>query len=317
MTRIPIAPWTTISNRRWRALLVGNGGSIALHRHFNYTSLHADAVAAGRLPTTRSLFTALQGGTDFEFVLLALAHATTVGQVLGTATQTAEAAYQEVRSALIDTVKAIHCDHSAVQPGLVKIADYARSFDTIVTFNYDLTLYWTMLVGNDQYGRWFKDGFVNGSLFDANWRRLRSPHGAAGTTLVFFGHGSLILGKDLAGVERKLVAGNSPDLLSAITSQWRNGGHQPLFVSEGTTEEKLRAIRRSHYLSTVYDDVLTDFGDKNVVVYGLSFGSNDTHLLNALAKAPPAALAISVHNPTGPGAQPFCHHVLAAVRQAL
>jgi hypothetical protein len=312
MPSVPITTWESIADRKWHGLLLGNGGSIALHQPFNYESLHADAVTAGRLPTTQSLFAALQGGTtDFEFVLLALSHAGTVGQVLGTATSKVDAAYQEVRSALIEAVQAVHCDHATVRQDLVRIADFAKRFDTIVSYNYDLTLYWAMLEGKERHGNWFKDGFVvDGNHFDTNWPRLREPYGATGATLVFFGHGSLMLGKDLAGTETKLLTGTSENLLSAITEQWASGGYRPLFVSEGTAEEKLRAIRRSHYLSVVYDDVLADFADRSLIVYGLSFGPRDTHLVDALAKAPPARLAVSVHDPTGPDGQSFCYRVL-------
>jgi len=298
---------------------VGNGGSVALHPGFSYKSLHDEAVKAGRLPTSQGLFTALQGGTtNFEYVLLALSHATTVGHVLRAPALQAQAAYDEVRTGLIDTVNQVHCAHGQVQQDLVKVAAFAKQFPTVVTLNYDLTLYWAMLDGNDLHGRWFKDGFVNGSAFDPGWERLRAPYGTAtGATLVFFGHGSLILGTDLIGSETKVVTGSSIDLLNAIATHWKSGGLAPLFVSEGTASEKLAAIRRSRYLSTVYDHVLTDFKDKNVVAYGLSFATNDQHVLDAIAKEPPARLAVSVYDAAGPNAQAFCHHVLAEVRRVM
>ena len=317
---IHIRTWAEVSaGTKWHGLLVGNGGSIALHPAFDYASLHAAAVHAGRLPKTQNLFAALPGGTtNFESVMLALSHATTVGLVLGTPTAPATDAYDEVRRALIETIETVHCTHAEVQDDLAKIAFFSKQFETVVTFNYDLTLYWAMLEANDLHGQWFKDGFVDERAFKhVGWQTLRRPYGTEGTTLVFFAHGSLILGRDPSGRESKVVTGSSPNLFCAIAANWKNGGVTPLFVSEGTAAEKRAAIRRSRYLSVVYDDVLTDFEGRNVVVYGLSFAANDVHLLEALAKAPPAQLAVSVHCAQEGSAQVFCHQVLADVRQVL
>jgi hypothetical protein len=316
--RIPISTWAKLldSAEPWHGLLVGNGGSIALHAGFSYGSLFSAAATANRLPTTQPLFASLLGGTtDFEYVLLALSHATEVGTALGTPTTASSNAYAEVRQALIDTVNAVHCVHTSVHSDLVRVASFAKKFETIVTLNYDLTFYWAMLAGNSQYGTWFKDAFVGpGQTFDPAWARLRSPYNASGTSLVFYGHGSLILGTSQYGNESKVVAGASPSLIAAITSQWQSGGLAPLFVSEGTSSQKLQAIRRSPYLSTVYNHVLTSFSNKNVVAYGLSFAPNDEHVLEALSKARPSRLAVSVHQPQGAAAQPFCHRVLAQTK---
>lgn len=313
--------WASLSASAepWHGLLVGNGGSIALHSGFSYDSLFAAAVAANRLPTTQPLFSALSGGTtNFEYVLLALSHATEVGAALRTPTHAVTRAYDEVRNALIDTVNAVHCSHTNVQADLVRIAEFSKGFKTIVTLNYDLIFYWAMLAGNRLYGTWFKDAFVGpGQSFDPAWTRLRTPYNATGTSLVFFGHGSLILGTSLSGNESKIVTGGSPNLFAAIASQWQNGGLAPLFVSEGTSSQKLQAIRRSPYLSTVHHQVLTSFLDQNVVAYGLSFNENDDHVLSALSQAPPAKLAVSVHQPGSTTAQEFCHHVLARTASCL
>ena len=64
MAIVPISTWATLgaSAGPWQGLLVGNGGSIALHQGFSYGSLFSAAAAANRLPTTQPLFAALLGG---------------------------------------------------------------------------------------------------------------------------------------------------------------------------------------------------------------------------------------------------------------
>jgi hypothetical protein len=91
----------------------------------------------------------------------------------------------------------------------------------------------------------------------------------------------------------------------------------PLFVSEGTAAQKLQAIRRSAYLSTVYNEVLTSFAHQNIVAYGLSFAANDEHILQALSRSPPAKLAVSVYQPYTQHGESFCHHVLAQTKTRL
>ena len=58
-------------------------------------------------------------------------------------------AYEEVRTALIKAVHAVHPVHAAISADLLKAADYASRFETVVSLNYDITLYWAMLLLNE------------------------------------------------------------------------------------------------------------------------------------------------------------------------
>jgi hypothetical protein len=106
-------------------------------------------------------------------------------------------------------------------------------------------------------------------------------------------------------------------LLDTITRAWSSGQYVPVFVSEGTSKQKLAAIHRSHYLTNVYEWVLPDLG-KNLVVYGWSFDDRDQHLLDAIASSPPGRMAVSVF--TGQpmsDQQAFCHKVLESGGRSL
>jgi hypothetical protein len=52
------------------------------------------------------------------------------------------------------------------------IGEFLRRFSTVVSLNYDLIVYWAILVSNNKLGTWFKDCFVNGQ-FDHDWERFR------------------------------------------------------------------------------------------------------------------------------------------------
>lgn len=91
-------------------------------------------------------------------------------------------AYADIQNALVETVSRVHCNSSAINPYRDAIANFLKNFAAIITFNYDITIYWVMLYANSNWGTWFKDCFVGPShTFDVNWPRLRAPYkGAAG-----------------------------------------------------------------------------------------------------------------------------------------
>ena len=137
--------------------------------------------------------------------------------------------------------------------------------------------------------------------------------------MVFYPHGSLAVARDYLGGETKLAvgAGSAGDLLDTITRRWASGHYVPVFVSEGTSKEKVAAIRRSHYLTNVYEEVLPALGD-GLVVYGWSFDERDQHVLGAIAANQPKRMAVSVFTGQPAGdQQAFCHQVLKAAGRSL
>ena len=135
--------------------------------------------------------------------------------------------------------------------------------------------------------------------------------------MVFYPHGSLAVARDYLGDETKLAVGAGGDLLDTITRRWVSGRYVPVFVSEGTSQQKVAAIRRSHYLTNVYEEVLSALGE-GLVVYGWSFDERDQHVLDAIAANPPKRMVVSVF--TGqpePDQQAFCHQVLRAAGRSL
>ena len=315
MGKINIDVWASLRDANWQTLMLGNGASIAIHNEFAYPTLHSVADAKGLLATTAPIFAKL-GTTDFEHVLLACWYAEHVNVALGTPSADISAAYAEVRTALIQAVHSVHPVHADVAADLQRAGTFASSFPTVVSLNYDLTLYWAMLLFNAANGSWFKDAFHHGE-FQTDWGYLRRPlPPATGATLVFYPHGSLSVARDYIGDETKIAVA-AGDLLETITHRWSSGHYVPVFVSEGTSKEKVASIRRSHYLTNVYEEVLPELGE-NLVVYGWSFDQRDQHVLNAISANPPKRMAVSVF--TGQSEadqQAFCHQVLKTVGQSL
>lgn len=317
MHKIHIDSWENISKQNWDALLLGNGASIAIHKDFAYPRLRDIADARGLLANTAALFERL-GTSDFEHVLLAYWYAEQVNETLGTPSTEISSAYLEVRKALIEAVHSVHPAHAHVSEELDLVGDFISRFPTVVSLNYDLTLYWTMLLFNAKHGYWIKDAFEHGE-FQSNWESLREPRWPTkGSTLIFYPHGNLSLARNCTGQEIKIATSyGSVDLLETITGEWSSGSCVPVFVSEGSYEEKVTAIRRSAYLTNVYEKALPKLGE-SLVVYGWSFGDRDQHILDKILTHPLKRMAVSVY--TGQSVakqQAFCHHVRKAVGQGV
>ncbi len=74
--------------------------------------------------------------------------------------------YQQVREALVKTVRKIHPEYDKVADRLPIIAKFMKKFRTVFSFNYDLLTYWAMLVGKDEGDHEFKDCYIGLSLFE-------------------------------------------------------------------------------------------------------------------------------------------------------
>jgi hypothetical protein len=288
-----VYPWAAIEAHFEHGLILGNGASIAFDSRFAYRSLEERARDLGLIsPDVQRVFEYLQT-SDFELVLRMLWHASKINQALEIPDLRTTQAYEGVREALIEAVRAIHVSHEEVRARLEAAATFMSRFSTVASLSYDALVYWAILVGNEEAPNRLKDCFLHGE-FHQEWRLFREPYGGnLKSTLVFYPHGNLALGADLAGAEFKVRADAGAALLGTVFDRWRAGDITPVFVSEGTSEQKRRAIRRSPYLSTVYGEVLPDLG-QSVVVFGWSIQEQDDHLLDAICRGPVRRFAVAV-----------------------
>ena len=294
-----IVNWNEIQeNFKDGTLILGNGASMAVHQPFGYASLRLAAQESGHITqSVADVFTAF-GTDDFELVLRRLWQAKLVNQSLQVEAGKVEKAYQQVRGALIATVRDIHISHDASSAHFEAIYKFMQSFQTVLSLNYDLVAYWAMLAGNQVLGRWFKDGFQLGGAFREDWQELREPYGAEGATLMFYPHGNLITARKNNYTERKLSTGggSSAALLDHILEEWEGGEVVPLFVSEGTSDHKKRAIGSSEYLTKIFWEVIPSI-EGALVIYGWSISDQDDHILEQIKMAQPqlSRIAVSVY----------------------
>lgn len=290
-----IQNWIDISNNFSDSILLGNGASISLSDSFTYRSLRGHAVDNGLLTiNVRRLFIYFDTD-DFELILRLVWQANKVNEALEIPDPVTREAYEHVRDCLIDSVRSIHPEYYEVEGQFTDIAEFLARFDTVLSLNYDLTLYWVIMYSNrDLNGHYFKDCILHG-YFDEDWARFRTSTGRRDqrTSLVFYPHGSLVLARDVVEEETKLGSRVGSDLLRSILRSWTSGSYIPLFVSEGTSQQKISAIQNSHYLNTVYREVIPSLSD-SLVIFGWGFGEHDTHILKRIKESSIDRIAVSV-----------------------
>jgi hypothetical protein len=277
MARIEeLKKWSEIDAKAKNNLLLGNGFSIAFASDFAYSSLRSKAIEYGYLSENdKELFTNFQTN-DFELLLRRLRDAAKVNQLLGIDYHTPTRKYQSVQEALIKTIGHVHPDPNKVSSEQRNcLAVSMREFGQVFTTNYDLILYWIM--GSTNFVG-FTDYFWSGSLtfdpFDTdNWYSNR--------TEVFYLHGALFLfNKD--GMTYKLNRQNqNNNLISRISEEIQGNRALPVFISEGSSEDKENALRRNSYLTFAFNQYRHI--SKGLTVYGSSLNPlSDGHILKAI-----------------------------------
>lgn len=300
MNETPIQNWKTINRAfpKWDTLLIGNGASIALSEKFSYRSLFDYAKDHDLLQKSLPLFSRFKSN-NFEEILLACWYANMVNSALENPSHQITELHNEIRDALIRTINEIHPEYSNIEQTLPYIASFASKFRTIFSLNYDITFYWSILQFNSTHRYHFKDLFINGT-FDPDTKKYRNNfNNNRESTLVFYPHGNLFIkrnNKDF--IESKIQNNNctNQNLLENIIENWNSESCTPVFISEGTSENKVSSIMKSQYLSKVYENILKKEIKRSLVIYGFSFSDNDDHILKAIAKNKIKRVAVSVYS---------------------
>ena len=304
--------WVDIKDEFQQAtLILGNGFSIGIYDKFKYDSLWDEAKKEPTCGETRkyltkdlcSLANKLETGTNFELLLRQLYTAKIVNEKFTLETKKIEKNYVDLRAALINTIKEIHCEHSEVEDDLNKRIDFLKQFKTVFSLSYDLLVYWIINLNNrkEKAEQTIKDCFDK-KFFCYNWEKYSVSFSNETTprTLVFFPHGALHLLQTANGVVEKIKSEPLNDLLKTIEDAWLNDEDtkHPLFVAEGDYNEKLRAIQSNVYLNTVYEQILPKSINDNhkLVIFGWKMTDLDKHLIKKITSSKPKEIAIGIHH---------------------
>lgn len=289
--------WEDVRGKaKWSGILLGNGASRAVWDEFKYPSLY-EMAASGSIsnPLTTSeqkIFTSLQT-TNFESVLSELQSAIRVCSVLDMETEDLEFCYKVVKDALIEAVRLVHISRDKVpKETLQQISTELRRYQTVYVTNYDLLVYWSIMSKDASR---FCDFFWadGGCAFD-----LSNTEVWESKTRLLYLHGALHLYRTRDGRVRKMLGRPGNGILDRLSSEI-DKGNIPLFVSEGTAEDKIGSIRRSDYLTFAYKSFLQH--RRPLVVFGHSLSPSDKHLVDAIKMWGSQKLAISMMPDTSDG----------------
>ncbi|WP_053147347.1 DUF4917 family protein [Pseudomonas sp. P97.38] len=277
-------------------LLLGNGASRAVWDDFGYDSLFENARTVEEKPLSPSelsVFDAMQT-RSFEQVLGALKTTSRINKALAVSSAAPRNRYYAIKEALINTVHAVHIPWRLVQPSTLATLNQALSrYRTVFTTNYDLLNHWAI-----QYAPGTLTDLFTGSdhHFDLSQASTDKPR-------LLYLHGGLHLVRNQDGMARRLSSTEGTLLGSfAINNTLKTLDDVPLFVNEGPSQDKLKTIRSSDYLSFCYDQLL-HHGD-NLCLFGHALGEQDRHIVDALRLAAPKVVAISIY----PRSQAFIQH---------
>lgn len=259
-------------------LLLGNGFSIACDSRYSYQALEKNVDLP---PITKDLLERL-GTVNIEQAMQILEDVRWVGRQIGhEESPDLEEAYGETRRAMAEAIAADHLrspnEIDEVQRGRCEAAgNFLRAFSRVLTTNYDLLLYWILMkeMRSDEDRRRRLDGMIRAEgdgfgQFDAEKEiNVLYLHGA----LHLYVHGD---------ATRKLIRKKGQGLVEMIGDIFADGG-EPLFVAAGRPEQKVSAIENNAYLSYCFDEFRKIEGD--LVIYGLSLGDSDAHLVDAMAE---------------------------------
>lgn len=283
-----ILNWKSIESQFDDTIIIGNGASIAVYDKFNYQSLKQYADENEKFSDDIARLFEKFSTDDFESILKILFIAKDVNSILEISDDKTKRLYQETRNSLIETIKEIHPEYNTIENKLSNINKFIKKFKIILSLNYDLIIYWAIMYSIDKDEKYrFKDFFINGDfdidimLKDVNTQKP-NKHYKTKNSFIFYPHGNLIFTTNYKK-ETKIKVHNRLNLLEEITNKWKNNNTNPLFISEGTSKEKLRSIYNSTYLRTVYDKILP-LKKKSLVIYGCSFTDNDLHILESILR---------------------------------
>jgi hypothetical protein len=264
-----------------RHLLLGNGFSIACRPDlFRYDKLF-DRADFSSLSRARQAFTRLKT-TNFEAVIRALREFVALSDLYAPADpkakRRAERDANSLREVLVRAVADSHPERpNAIEPKeFYSCREFLRGFKSINTLNYDLLLYWAMMqdeLGDEEISS--DDGFRKPAEDpDASYVSWDPDNSKAQT--VRYLHGALHLYDTGTEMKKFTWINTGVPLIDQIRDALEREFY-PVFVSEGTSAEKLERIRHNDYLCKMFRSFTEIQG--SIVVFGHSLDECDDHFI--------------------------------------
>ena len=266
-------------------MLLGNGFSRACKNDiFAYDALFERAEFTKLSRNAKALFEALET-TDFEVVIAALRKAAKIAVVyledFPDVAETMNADASALREVLVSAIAGSHPDLLSEISTVAYAAckQFLSRFERIFTLNYDLLLYWAVMQSEIEPDVEPNDGFRTPETGEAEYVtwEIENSYGQK----IYYLHGALHL-FDAGSELQKFTWVNTGIRLTEQIREALEEEKYPMFVAEGTTEEKREKIKHHAYLTKAYES----FSRINGVlfIFGHSLAENDEHFLRLIER---------------------------------
>lgn len=275
--------------KRQAHLLLGNGFSMAYDSEiFSYNALHCFLDQLDNDLLTK-LFD-IVNTKNFELVLQQLDNFCELIDAFGTdptLKEKVQEASDTLKDSLIEAIEELHPEHVFKIPEEKSVAcasflsQYLSNGGNIFTTNYDVLLYWVLMRNNvkshvDGFGRDVEytdeSDSDDGEVSELRWGRNKNKQN------VHYLHGALPFFD--TGVEIVKEEYDSEHYIMEKIKQRLLAKEYPVFVTAGTSLQKLEHIMHNRYLSECYDHLCNISG--SLIVFGFGFGQYDEHIIDAI-----------------------------------
>jgi hypothetical protein len=283
-----------------RHLLLGNGFSIACRPDiFRYEKLFEQADFSNLSESAQRAFGALNT-TDFERVIKALRDAAGLAVLYNLPEHNAlqmRTDADALKELLVQTIANSHPPF----PSDISDGEYAAcqqflsNFNNTYTLNYDLLLYWSHMhhessaeIQSDDGFRTSQNDIDDGIESDyVVWESSQSHE-----QNMWFLHGALHVFDSGTEIQKYTWSRTGVRLIEQIRDALSRDLF-PLFVAEGSSDEKLERVRHSDYLAKAY----RSFQEIQhcLFIYGHSLAANDDHYLRLIEHGKLSHIFVSLY----------------------
>lgn len=260
-------------------LMLGNGFSVGIFPNiFNYTVL-AEKVKSYEM---KQLFEKL-GTNDFEYVLRKLTEVLDVLEcytdIDSVRTKISET-LAEFKETLINVISESHPPNprAIVDSQYNACYDFLKHFDDgkKYTFNYDLLLYWVFMhfAGDDEKKLKCDDGFRTSH---DNESIVTWEIGQEHKQCLYYIHGAMHVFSDGSEIEKYTWIQSGKTIREQVNDSL-NQSKYPVFITEGTKEQKKSRINNNAYLGRCFSSLKSIQG--SLFIYGHSLRDEDDHVFD-------------------------------------
>ncbi|OOX93665.1 DUF4917 domain-containing protein [Campylobacter coli] len=275
-----------------RHLLLGNGFSMAYDKNrFSFTSLLQSAIDKDIIKENSNIHQIFKNNntSDFEEVIKILENTSKILKIYIQNESLCEQLLEDskkLKQFLVDIVTNNHPEKITEIPDnkFDSTIEFIKSYDKIYSLNYDLLLYWATEKLREKINNKIiqdKTEFIDGFHNSDNGNDVVFDNNSHGNTC-FYLHGALHIFDSGDEIIKKTYSRTGRPLKEQITEEL-NSNRYPVFVSEGTSEQKKTKIIHNAYLNHCYKSLSSIGG--NLIVFGTMLKSNDEHIQDAILKS--------------------------------